>query len=191
MALNPFAIYDVVMGLLSGVGIVYLLYVEQFVIEYRQFLFVTTVGLLVFAVVGPIFDLLDPSLVHVVHGVAALLVIFGLYNPVHNDLRKDEWAELLLKDPTEMRHPAEWMAPIDDRIIELFHSSNLVLTPAIIAYNIEYSRGEVNRRLTKLERHGLIERVERGKYRISGLGEQYLQGGDGEHPVERTTAEQA
>jgi Mn-dependent DtxR family transcriptional regulator len=52
----------------------------------------------------------------------------------------------------------------------------LVLTPAIIAYNIDYSRGEVNRRLAELETHGLAEKVERGKYRLTDQGEQYIEG---------------
>jgi DNA-binding IclR family transcriptional regulator len=65
---------------------------------------------------------------------------------------------------------------MDDRVLELFHTSDLVLTPAIIAYNIDYSRGEVNRRLAELETHGFVEKVERGKYRLTEQGEQYLQG---------------
>jgi len=103
-------------------------------------------------------------------------VILGLYDPVHNDLRKDEWARLLLQEPSELRHPGEWMVPMDDEILELFHSAHLVLTPAIIAYNIDRSREEVNRRLSELETRQLVERVERGKYRITQLGERYLQG---------------
>ena len=68
------------------------------------------------------------------------------------------------------------MLPIDDAILELFHSTDFVLTPAIIAYNINYCREEVNRRLIELERRGFVTKVERGKYRITVLGMQYLQG---------------
>jgi predicted transcriptional regulator len=134
------------------------------------------VGFLVFSIGGPLADLFAPALKHAVHSVAALLVIIGLYDPVHNDLRKDEWTQLLLSDPTEIRHTGDWMVPMDDEILELFHSVHLVLTPAIIAYNIERSREEVNRRLTELEQHGLVDRPERGKYRITQSGELYLQG---------------
>lgn len=167
--------FDLVLGMLAGVGMIYLLYLERFV-RHRRSLLLTVLGLFVFAVGGPVFEVVLPPYVHLVHGFAALLVVLGLYDPVHNDLRTDEWAELLLRDPSRMRLPADWMTPMDDDILELFHSADLVLTPSIIAYNIDYSREEVNRRLSQLESHGVVNRVERGKYRITTLGEEYLAG---------------
>ena len=169
-------LFNAGIGLLSGVGLLYLLYLQRFVVETRRFILVTTVGILAFTTLAPLFQLFAPSYLHLVHGVAALLVIFGLYDPVHNDLRRDEWASLLLKDPTDFRHPAEWMVPMDDEILTLFHTTDLVLTPAIIAYNIDRSREEVNRRLSELEDCGLVDRVERGKYRITDVGIRYLGG---------------
>lgn len=163
-------------GVIASVGLYYIFRLHRFEGRYHRFVFVTTAGILVFALIAPVVEVLYPAFVHVVHGIAALLIIFGLYDPVRNDLRKDQWAGLLLQDPTIMREPSDWMAPMDDQVLELFHTSDLVLTPAIIAYNIEFSREEVNRRLSELEEHGLVERVERGKYRISELGEKYLQG---------------
>ncbi|ELY64204.1 hypothetical protein C492_06772 [Natronococcus jeotgali DSM 18795] len=68
------------------------------------------------------------------------------------------------------------MLPVDDAILDLFHSKDLVLTPAIIAYNIHYSREEVNRRLVELESRGFVTKAERGKYRITRLGKQYIEG---------------
>lgn len=173
---DPFQLYNLGVGVLSAAGLVYLAYSQRFVVGYRRFLHFLIVGFLVFSVGGPLVDLLAPTLTHAVHGVAALFVILGLYDPVHNDLRKDEWARLLLQEPSELRHPGRWMVPMDDEILELFHSVHLVLTPAIIAYNIDRSREEVNRRLSELESRELVERVERGKYRITHPGEQYLQG---------------
>lgn len=181
---DSFTLYNLLMGTLAGLGLLYLLYVERLVIGYRRFLVVMTFGLLLFAVGGPLAHFLFPPFEHVVHGLAALFVIFGLYDPLHNDLRKDEWAALLLEDPSVMRYPAGWMVPLDDRILELFHSTDLVLTPAIIAYNLDYSREEVNRRLSEMERHGLVERVERGKYRLSDMGGAYLRGALGGAPLE-------
>ncbi len=172
----PLELYNLAVGLLSGVGLIYLAYSQRFIVGYRRFFYLLIGGLLVFAVGGPLADLFAPDFAHVVHGLAALLVILGLYDPIHNDLREDEWARLLVRDPSELRHPGEWMVPMDDEILELFHSAHLVLTPAIIAYNIDHSREEVNRRLTSLQEHGLVDRVERGKYRITQLGEAYLQG---------------
>lgn len=173
---TTFVLYDLVVGVFAAVGLVYLFYVQRYVIEFHRFLYFLLAGFLVFSLGVPLADLFVPHWSHAVDGFAALFVILALYNPVHNDLRKNEWARLVLQDPGWIRHPAEWMTPMDDRILEVFHSSELVLTPAIIAYNIDYSRGEVNRRLAELETHGLVEKVERGKYRLTDQGEQYLEG---------------
>lgn len=173
---SPFAAYNLVVGVVAAVGISYLLYVQQYVVEFRRFLYSLLVGFLLFSVGGPLVELYAPAWSHAVHGVAALFVVFALYSPVHNDLRKAEWASLVFRDPTLTRRSLEWMTPMDDDVLELFHSSHLVLTPAIIAYNLEYSRGEVNRHLTRLQEHGLVEKADRGKYRMTAEGERYLRG---------------
>lgn len=174
---DVFAAYNLLVGIATGIGIVYFLWVKRTTVEYRPFLVAAVAGLLLFLVGGPIVELLVPPLVHWVHGVASLLVIFGLYDPLETELRSETWAQYLLKEPSQVRTPAEWMLPIDDAILDLFHSKELVLTPAIIAYNIDYSREEVNRRLGELEERGFVEKVERGKYRITSLGAQYVEGG--------------
>jgi DNA-binding IclR family transcriptional regulator len=66
--------------------------------------------------------------------------------------------------------------PIDDRILEALATSGLVLSPSVIAFNIDKSRSEVNRRLSVLVEHDLVERVKRGYYEITNLGERYLAG---------------
>ncbi|ELZ56248.1 MULTISPECIES: winged helix-turn-helix domain-containing protein [Halorubrum] len=76
-----------------------------------------------------------------------------------------------------MREPAPWMQmPIDDRILEALDTSGLVLSPSVIAFNIDKSRSEVNRRLSELVDHGFVERVKRGYYEITNAGKQYLAG---------------
>lgn len=65
--------------------------------------------------------------------------------------------------------------PIDERILEAL-ANGLVLSPAVIALNIDKSRSEVNRRLSELVDIGLVERVKRGYYEITDGGEQYLSG---------------
>ncbi|WP_132059749.1 transcriptional regulator [Halorussus amylolyticus] len=76
-----------------------------------------------------------------------------------------------------MRKPGDWMQlPIDERILEALESSGMILSPAVIAKNIEKSRDEVNRRLSVLVDYGFVERVERGYYVVSERGEQYLAG---------------
>lgn len=171
-----FTSYNLIIGIITGIGVLYFLFVKPTVVTYHRFLFVTVAGLLLFLVGGPITELLFPAFVHWVHGVASFLVILGLYDPIENDVRHEAWTETLLEDPCQIRQPKDWMLPIDDAILGLFQSADLVLTPAIIAYNIEYSRDEVNRRLVELEQRGFVVKVERGKYRISALGRQYLDG---------------
>jgi predicted transcriptional regulator len=65
--------------------------------------------------------------------------------------------------------------PIDDRILETL-SYGLILSPTIISENIDKSRAEVNRRLTVLNEQGLVKKVSRGRYKIAGNGELYLDG---------------
>lgn len=64
----------------------------------------------------------------------------------------------------------------DDRILETLESSGLALSPAVIAYNTDYSRNYINKRVRKLRESDLIERPDDGYYRITGLGRDYLAG---------------
>lgn len=149
---------------------------HQSQVEYRKILFLSIIGLCLYILGGPLSKLLMPSLLHWIHGFATLLIVIGLYNITSGNFQKGRWTEALLSDPSVIRKPSDWMRPIDDPILEVFRSSDLVLTPAIIAFNIGYSREEVNRRLSKLESHGLIRKIERGKYQITPQGKRYLQG---------------
>lgn len=65
--------------------------------------------------------------------------------------------------------------PIDDRILEVLES-DLILSPTIIAENIDKSREEVGRRLSILSERDAVERIERGRYKISNRGRKYLSG---------------
>jgi len=174
--LTVFEIYNLIAGTATAAGLLYLLYRTHRPSRYRRFVYPLVGGLVLFAVGGPAVDLFAPQFDHVVHGIAALLVVYGLYNPVANELRHEAWADPVMRDPSAIRHPRRWMTPMDETILELFHRSGLVLTPAIVASNTGYSREEVNRRLGELTDHGLVERVERGKYRITDVGEAYLLG---------------
>ncbi|WP_411965399.1 helix-turn-helix domain-containing protein [Haloferax sp. YSMS24] len=169
-------LYNLSMGLVSLAGLAYLVYAQLPAVGYRRSIQFIVGGFLLFSVGGPLADLFRPDVAHFVHGLAAMLVVFGLYVQVHRDVTERAWAELLFRDPDKLRQPDEWMVPMDDEILEVFRSSDLVLTPSIVAHNIGRSRGEVNRRLTELTDHGLVERVGRGKYQITRFGEEYLQG---------------
>ncbi|MFC7129138.1 winged helix-turn-helix domain-containing protein [Haloferax chudinovii] len=76
-----------------------------------------------------------------------------------------------------MRKPGEWMQmPIDERILEALDTSEMILSPAVIAKNIDKTRSEVNRRLSVLVEQGFVTRVERGYYEIADRGSKYLSG---------------
>ncbi|TKX50075.1 winged helix-turn-helix transcriptional regulator [Halorubrum sp. ASP121] len=75
-----------------------------------------------------------------------------------------------------MRPRVDWMNQTDDRVLELLAESDLILTPAVIAKNLEYTRNWVSRRIGKLEDSGLVEPVDSGYYRITDLGRAYLAG---------------
>ncbi len=173
---SVFTVYNLIIGLLTGTGVAYFLVFKPTVVEYNRFLLLTVGGLVSFLIGGPLMEIIYPPLLHWIHGTAALMVVFGLYNPLENELRHDAWTDVLLQEPTQVRQRADWMLPIDDAVLELFHSKELVLTPAIVAYNIGYSREEVNRRLRELEKRGFMTKVERGKYRITEFGIQYVNG---------------
>ncbi|MCL7417285.1 MAG: hypothetical protein M8354_05535 [Halalkalicoccus sp.] len=143
---------------------------------YRSPPLVAGAGVVALVTITLVNDLVALPFVHWGHGFAALLVLGGLYRSVGPDFRSTEWPERLFRDSCRIREPANWMTPLDDSILELCYSSGLVLTPAIIGFNTGYSRAEVNRRLSRLERHDLVERVDRGKYRITPLGKRYLRG---------------
>ena len=67
------------------------------------------------------------------------------------------------------------MTPMDDRVLEVL-DAGLVLSPTIIAYNIDKSREAVGRRLSELSEAGLVNRIERGRYEITDRGRAYLAG---------------
>lgn len=70
------------------------------------------------------------------------------------------------------------MNQTDDRILELLDESDLILSPAVIAVNLDYTRNWVSRRISKLVQAGLIEQTETdgAYYRISDKGRAYLSG---------------
>lgn len=75
-----------------------------------------------------------------------------------------------------MRPRVSWMNQTDDYILEILDESDLILSPSIIAVNLDYTRNWVSKRLAKLREAGLIERVDEGHYRITKKGREYLAG---------------
>lgn len=73
----------------------------------------------------------------------------------------------------EMREPAEWMVPSDDRILELLREEGN-LTPRAIEDFGGPVAGHAQDRLPLLAKHGLATRISRGLYRITDEGIAYL-----------------
>lgn len=68
------------------------------------------------------------------------------------------------------------MNQTDDRILELLDESDLLLSPSVIAVNLDYARNWVSRRLSKLDDAGLVERSDGSYYYITENGRRYLTG---------------
>ena len=78
-----------------------------------------------------------------------------------------------------MRPRVDWMQrPGDDSILEVLGESGLILSPTVIAVNIDYTASYVRDRLAILRENGLVERVSenQGHYRITERGQSYLRG---------------
>ena len=75
-----------------------------------------------------------------------------------------------------MRQRPDWMTPTDEMILQTLADSDLVLSPAILAYNLQISREHVTRRLSEFVKYGLVDRPDRGKYEITGKARAYLDG---------------
>lgn len=83
-----------------------------------------------------------------------------------------------------MRRRPEWLGKYDEPILELLAESEIAAPPAVIAFNLEWqgiaspAYSTVQRRLQKLTKHSLLDRVEsdKGYYAISDKGRAYLEG---------------
>lgn len=82
--------FDLVIGLVGALTMIYLLYSKTLVVAYPRFFKLTALGLLVFALTGPAFGRVEPALMHAVHGTAALFVCLGLFDLIAGELRRDD-----------------------------------------------------------------------------------------------------
>lgn len=72
-----------------------------------------------------------------------------------------------------MREPAPWMAPSDDRILELIREHGN-LTPKAIDHLGGPSRQYASERCAELAKYGLLDRIYRGLYGLTDDGRAYL-----------------
>lgn len=84
----------------------------------------------------------------------------------------------------EMRPRVEWMVACDDWILDALEETGMALSPKVLSHNIGYSRQYIARRLRVLEANDIVDREARGLYRLSELGQQYLQGEIGADELE-------
>lgn len=77
------------------------------------------------------------------------------------------------EDEDTMREFADWMNPIDERILEYLRDEG-VGTPNKIADHLSKHNNYIGERCRKMLDHGLVERVDRGVYIISNKGEDWL-----------------
>lgn len=101
VSVSSIARFDLIVGSIATLGLLYLLYAEAMVVQYRRFFRLITVGLLSYAVTGPVIGTFAPAFVHAVHGVAVLFITLGLYDLVREDFRPDEDFERILAADTE------------------------------------------------------------------------------------------
>lgn len=75
-----------------------------------------------------------------------------------------------------MRPRVPWMNQTDDRVLEALDESDMELTPAVLARNLDYSRVWISNRLQKLVDVELVENTDKSYYRITDRGRAYLSG---------------
>lgn len=78
-----------------------------------------------------------------------------------------------IQAPEEMRDPADWMTPSDDRILELIREYGN-LTPIAISEKGGPSRQYSSTRCKELAKYGLLTKVHRGLYGLTDDGRAYL-----------------
>jgi Mn-dependent DtxR family transcriptional regulator len=75
---------------------------------------------------------------------------------------------------TDSDKDLDWLTETDEDILKVLWT-RLILSPSIIAANTERSRVSVSRRLDTLQAGGLVEKVDRGKYKISDKGAEVVE----------------
>ena len=76
--------------------------------------------------------------------------------------------------PTEVvRQRAEWMRPVDERILETMRDEGNLTPLAVSDFGVT-SASHARDRLSELARYGLVDRISRGLYSLTDDGEAFL-----------------
>lgn len=73
------------------------------------------------------------------------------------------------RERAEELEPPDWITDLDREICRLL-STGLILTPTLIAKNLDRPSSSVSRRLNTLEAGGIVEKIERGHYVLTEEG---------------------
>lgn len=68
------------------------------------------------------------------------------------------------------------LSPIEREILLFFEEHDIVLNPASLAANVDYDRNYTARRCNELSRHGLLEKLDGPKYRLTEQGRAFVRG---------------
>lgn len=66
------------------------------------------------------------------------------------------------------------LSPVEHDILLFFGEHDIVLNPASLAANIDYDRNYTARRCNELARHGLLEKLDGPKYRLTEAGRAFV-----------------
>lgn len=83
-----------------------------------------------------------------------------------------------MPEPDEMRQPADWMRPMDDRLLEALREDGnltpLALSREGLVSRVDTTRHYASERMAVLVGYGMVARVERGLFAITDTGRAYL-----------------
>jgi predicted transcriptional regulator len=69
-----------------------------------------------------------------------------------------------------------WFSMIDYQIFEFYQRHDIRVSPSVLADNIDYHPEYTGSRLRILRNAGLLNQTEKGYYRLSDLGREFLAG---------------
>lgn len=96
ISISTIATLDLILGTIAALGLAYLLYSETVVVHYRRFFRLITIGLLIYAISGPIIGTFTPALIHAIHATAAVFISLGLYDLIRDDLHHETDLSVLM-----------------------------------------------------------------------------------------------
>lgn len=84
------------------------------------------------------------------------------------------------EEEAEMYPEVDWLRPSDRYILEYMDAarrpdgSPSEFTPKVVSRNTSFKRKHCGERLRVLSEKGLVDKIDRGVYRITELGEQFV-----------------